>query len=204
MCSPPLGESAEPAFERRKIKSILLLTTLCIRFAHRQTPDRHTKRTRIISVIYSPTRDQTEKNQRTNNHHSHVFLNRNIRVSHPYASPDGHGTTPSAKWQRWSALRPPEPPCGLRPRAIPMILPDQRISGTQKQYQTFKMIPFPRSFTTVSQPPQIQNNAEAQDHTVRRTAAQQRLPINRHTLTRCLNRLPSILEPANFLYSLIR
>jgi len=47
------------------------------------------------------------------------------------------------------------------------------------------MIPFPHSFTIANPPPQIQNNAEAHDHTVRRTAAQQRLPINRHTLTRC-------------------
>ena len=61
----------------KQIKSILLLTILCSLFAHRQTPNRHTKQTRIISVIYSPTEDQTEKTKRPNNHHNHVFLNTN-------------------------------------------------------------------------------------------------------------------------------
>jgi hypothetical protein len=44
-----------------------------------------------------------------------------------------------------------------------MILPNQRIPGTQKQYHAFKRIPFPHSFTTANPPPQIHNNAEAHD-----------------------------------------
>ena len=40
-----------------KIKSILLLSTLCLIFALRETPDLNTKRTRMTSVIYSPIED---------------------------------------------------------------------------------------------------------------------------------------------------
>ena len=106
-CAPhPWGKAQNRPSKGGKIKSILLLTTLCNLFAHRQTPDRHAKWIRIISVIYSPTGDQTEKNKRTNNHHNHVFCNTNQRDSHPYASPEGPGTTPSAESQRWSAARP--------------------------------------------------------------------------------------------------
>ena len=103
----PWGKAQNRPSKGGKIKSILLLITLCSLFAHRQTPDIHTKRTRIISVIYLPIRDQPEKNKRTNNHHNHVFLNTNQRDSHPYASPEGPRTTPSAKCRRWSAVRPP-------------------------------------------------------------------------------------------------
>ena len=107
-CAPhTCGKAQNRPSKGKKTKSILLLTILCSLFAHRQTPDRHTKQTRIISVIFSPTRDQTEKTKRTNNHHNLVFFNTNQRDSHPYASPEGHGTTPSAKRQRWSAVRPP-------------------------------------------------------------------------------------------------
>jgi hypothetical protein len=135
------------------------------------TRNGHTKRTRIISVIYSPTGDQTEKNKRTNNHHNHVFLNTNQRDSHPYASPKGHGTTPSAKCQRWSAVSPPGAAMRLTASRQSYDITRPKISRHTKQYQTFKMIPFPHSFTNANPPPQIQNNAEAQDHTVRHTAA---------------------------------
>ena len=99
---------------------------------------------------------------------------------------------------------PPEPPCGLQPRASPMIFPYQRIPGTQNQYQTSKIMISPHFFVTVNPPPQIQKNAGSQDRTVRRTAAQQRLPINWHALAHCLNRLPSTFGPANFPLSLIQ
>jgi hypothetical protein len=98
MCSPPLGESAEPAFKRRKIKSILMFSTICNLLVLLETIDLNTKQTRITSVIYPPFSDQTETNKNKTKHHINtVFLNTKPWVSTPYASPEGSGATPLEK-----------------------------------------------------------------------------------------------------------
>jgi hypothetical protein len=85
---PPRGE---------KIKSILLLFTLCDLFAHRHTPDIYTKQTRTSSVIHPPFADQTKMHKTEKQHQDTVFFYSATRGSHPYALFEGHGTTPSEK-----------------------------------------------------------------------------------------------------------
>ena len=89
-----------------KIKSILLLFIMCSLFVHRQSPNSHTKKARITSVIYSPSEDQTETNKNKKQHHNTVFLNTITWGTLPYASPEGHGTTPFEECQRWSTIGP--------------------------------------------------------------------------------------------------
>jgi len=103
---PYLGESAEPAFKRRKIKSILLLFILCDLCAHRYVPNTHTKWTHTTSVIFYTLKDPTETGKNKINMHHRVFLNTHTRDSHPTASPEGLGTTPSEKCQWWSDTGP--------------------------------------------------------------------------------------------------
>jgi hypothetical protein len=74
---------------------------MCNFFALRETLDLLTKQTRITRVIYSPTGDQTETNKNKKTHHNTVFFNNKPWDSLPFASPEGHGTTPSEKCQRW-------------------------------------------------------------------------------------------------------
>ena len=83
-----------------------MLFTLCDLFAHRYTPDRQTKLTRMTSVFYSTLKDPTETGQNKTNMHHRVFLNTHTRDSHPTASPEGPRTTPSEKCQRWFNARP--------------------------------------------------------------------------------------------------
>jgi len=89
-----------------KIKSILLLFTLCDFFAHRHTPDIYTKQTRTPSVIYPPFADQTKMHKTAKQHHNTVFFITTAWGSYPYASPEGPRTTPSEKCQRWSTVGP--------------------------------------------------------------------------------------------------
>ena len=102
-CSPhPWGKAQNRPSKGEKIKSILLLSTLCSFFALRDTPNL----TRMTSVIYSPTEDQKETTKNKNNHHKPVFFNTNKRDSYPYASPEKLGTTPFGKYQRRSTVGP--------------------------------------------------------------------------------------------------
>ena len=200
----PGGESAEPAFERRKNEKHFTPYYHVQSFAYRQTQDKHTKQIRIISMIYSPTRDHAEKTKRTNNHHIHVFLNTNQRDLHPCASPVGLGTTPSAKCQRWFAVRPPGAAMRLTASRQPYDITRPKYSRHAKPMPDLQNNYPPRSFATANPPPQIQKNAEEQDRTARRTAAQQRLPIIWHALAHCLNRIPSTLAPAKLPLFLIQ
>jgi hypothetical protein len=88
------------------MKIILLLFTLCDLFAHRYTPETHTKWTRKTSVIYSTLKNLTKTGKNKTKLHHRVFLNTRTRDSYPTASPEGHGTTPSEKCLRWSDTRP--------------------------------------------------------------------------------------------------
>ena len=122
-------ESAEP--KGGKKLSILLLSTLCINFALRETPDLITKQTRTTSVICSPTKDLPETTKNKNNHHNPVFLNTNKRDPYSYASPEGHGTTPSEKCQRWSTVR----PLGADMRLTALRQPSKNISRPKQSRQ---------------------------------------------------------------------
>ena len=103
MCSPPLGESAEPASKKAEKKAFYCFSPWVIFFAHRHILDTHTKRARTSSVIYPPFADQTKTHINEKQHHNTVFLNTTAWDSHPHASPEGPGTTPSKKCQRWSS-----------------------------------------------------------------------------------------------------
>jgi len=93
--------------KREKMKSILLLSTLCsLLFAFRETPDLQTKHARTTSVIYPPSTYQSETNKTKKKHHNTVFLNTKPWDSTPYASLEGSGTTLSEKCQRWPNTRP--------------------------------------------------------------------------------------------------
>ena len=105
-CAPhPWAKAQSRPSNGKKIKSILLLFSLCTLFAPRVTPDSITKRTRTLSVIFPPQEAQTELNKYKTKHHNPVFLNTTAWDSHPHASPEGLGTTPSAGSQRRSAAR---------------------------------------------------------------------------------------------------
>ena len=79
---------------------------MCSIFALREIPDLNTKQTRITSVVYSTTEDQTATTENKKNHHKPVLLNTNKRDSCPYASPERPVTAPSGKCQRRSTVRP--------------------------------------------------------------------------------------------------
>ena len=79
---------------------------MCNFFAFRDTPDTHTKKKRKISVMYTTPKDQKETNKNKTNPHRVVFKNIKPWDSHPYASPEGHGTTPSGGHRRWPRTRP--------------------------------------------------------------------------------------------------
>ena len=102
----PWARAQNQPSKGEKIKSILLLSTLCNLFALRETPCLHTKHTRITGVIYPPSTDQTETNKNKIKHHNTVFLNTKPWDSTPYASPEGHGATPFEKCQQWPNTRP--------------------------------------------------------------------------------------------------
>ena len=57
-------------------------------------------------MIYPPLADQTTAHTRNKQHHNTVFFNTSAWGSHPYASPEEPGTTPSEICQRWSTERP--------------------------------------------------------------------------------------------------
>jgi hypothetical protein len=59
----------------KKKKKKKLLFTLCNLFDLRDTPDTHTNKTRTISVIYAPPKDQKETNKNKTNMHHDVFFN---------------------------------------------------------------------------------------------------------------------------------
>ena len=98
----PWARAQNQPSKGKKIKSILLLSTLCSFFAPQETLDLITKKTRIVSVIYSLTEDQAE----TKKKHNTVFFNTKLWDSHPFASPEGSGTIPSKTCERWSNTEP--------------------------------------------------------------------------------------------------
>ncbi len=152
MCSPSLGESAEPAFKRRKTKKHFTAFTLCNLFALRETPDLHAKRTHIISVIYPPSKDETETNKNKTNNHNTIFLILNHRIHILMYHPKGMGPPPLRNVSGGLIQSSSEPPCDLQPCASPpkIFLDNQRIPGTQKLHQTLKMILFPNSPVTAN------------------------------------------------------
>jgi hypothetical protein len=135
-CAPhPWARAQNRPSQAGKKKSILLLFILCDLFAHRYTPDTHTKWTHTTSVIYSTLKDPTETGKKTNLHHR-VFLNTQMWDSHPIASPEGLGTTPSEKCQQWSDARPLGAAMRLTAlRQSPPKIPYLRIPGTQNLHQ---------------------------------------------------------------------
>ncbi len=60
------------------------------------------KGTRITGVIYPPPTYHTKPNNNKANLHNTIFFYTKPWDSQPYASPEGLGTTPSKKYQRWS------------------------------------------------------------------------------------------------------
>jgi hypothetical protein len=70
----------------------------------------------MTSVIYSLTEAQTKTHINDKHHHNTVFFNTTAWGSHPHASPEGHGTTPSEKCQRWSTAGPLG--AAMRPTAL--------------------------------------------------------------------------------------
>ncbi len=94
MCSPPLGESAEPALERRIntkhstafLPMQLFCTPTCTGHTHETT--------RTTSVIYyHQTYEYSNKQNQKPTHH-YVFLNTDKWDSHPDASPEGARRAP--------------------------------------------------------------------------------------------------------------
>ena len=141
ICAPhPWARAQSRPSNGDKIKSILLLSSLCSIFALREIPDLLTKQTRIISVVYSKTEDQTASTENKKNHHNHVLLNTNERDSSPYASPERPVTAPSGKCQRRLTVGPlgaamrltamrqpyesPRPKNPRQPKAIPGLTND--------------------------------------------------------------------------------
>ena len=122
-----------------KIKSILLLFTMYNLLAHRHTEDRHTKWTRITCVIYSTPKDPTDMGETSINLHHRVFLNTQTWDSHPNASPEGPGTSPSEKYQRWPNTR----PLGAAMRLTALRKSPTDISKQQKNSKHLKIIPEP-------------------------------------------------------------
>jgi hypothetical protein len=59
-------------------------------------------------VIYSPLAYQIETHKYKPKHHNTVLFNTITWDPHPYASPEGLGTTPSEQYQRWSTEGPLE------------------------------------------------------------------------------------------------
>jgi hypothetical protein len=55
----------------------------------------------MTSVIYSTPNDPTEKKDNSTNQHYDVFFNTKPWDLHPYALPEGHGTTPFEGYQWW-------------------------------------------------------------------------------------------------------
>jgi len=126
---PPRGE---------KIKSILLLFTLCDLFAHRHTLDIYTTQTRTSSVIYAPFADQTKMHKTEKQHHNTIFFNTTAWGSHPYASPEGPRTTPSKKRQRWATVG----PLGAAMRLTALRQPPKDVSGPKNpRHMKRKSIP---------------------------------------------------------------
>jgi hypothetical protein len=78
---------------------------MCIFFAPRDTPDTHTKETRITSVVSVTQNDPTVTGVNKKYLHHKVFSNTKTWDLHPYASPEGPGTPPSENCQGWSTAR---------------------------------------------------------------------------------------------------
>jgi hypothetical protein len=57
-------------------------------------------------VVYPPLADHTEKIKSKTKQHNPVFLYTTTWGSHPHASPEGPGTTPSEKCHGWSTTGP--------------------------------------------------------------------------------------------------
>ena len=79
---------------------------MCNLYAARDTPDSLPKCTRNPRVIYPPSKDQTETRENKINLHHNVFTNTKPWDSHPYVSPEGHGTTLFEGYQRWPKMVP--------------------------------------------------------------------------------------------------
>jgi len=71
--------------------------------------------------------------------HNTVFFNAKSWDSHPYASPKGHGTTPSEKYHRWSNTRPLE----AAMRLTALRFPPNDISRHPKNSGHLKTTPKP-------------------------------------------------------------
>ena len=123
-----------------KTNNILLV------FAHRDTPDTYTKGTRNQSVIYPPPKDQKETNKNKINSYHYVFLNTKPSDLHPYASPEGLGTTPFEGYQRWPKTR----PRGAAMRLTALRQPPTGYHGTQRNPGTLKQIRNTQTFFTPS------------------------------------------------------
>ena len=72
----------------------------------RDTRPKHETNTQHKRDLFAKRRTNRKGKKNKNNHHNPVFFHTNKRDSYPYASPEGHGTTPSKMCQRWSAVRP--------------------------------------------------------------------------------------------------
>ncbi len=94
MYSPSLGESAEPAFERRNNKKHFTDFKLVLLVAPRDMPDLPTKETRKQTVIYPRQTNKVSNEQSKKPTHHGVFFNTKNLDLNPYASPEGAGRTP--------------------------------------------------------------------------------------------------------------
>ena len=83
------------------IKSILMLSIMCMFLKHRNSPDTPTKLTRATRVIYSTSHDSKKTKQNKTNLHHDVFINTKPWDSHPTASHEGDGTTHFVGYHRY-------------------------------------------------------------------------------------------------------
>ncbi len=117
ICTPhPWARAQSQPSKGKKINGILLLFTLCSLFAPREPPDIITKQTRTVSVIFPPYAYQTETHKNKITHYNPVFLYTTAWGSHPHASLEGLGTTPSGKCLGGSTPGPLG--AAMRPKAL--------------------------------------------------------------------------------------
>ena len=183
MCSPPLGTSAVPASQRRKNKKHFTafhpVHPSCTPTYTRYTHEKDTQQ----SVIYPPLADQTKTHKNAKQHHNTVFFNTTAWVSHPHASPEGHGTTPSDKYQGWPTAGPLEAAMWLTALRQPKDISEPKNYKKKDKNQTPLMIYTPSSFKTAILSLQKPENATTRECTPSRTAAQYKSPVNMPALT---------------------
>ena len=92
-------------------------------------------------MIYSPLKDHTETNKNKTNLHNIVSLNTKPWDSHPYASPEGPGTTPYEKYQSWSNTG----PLGAAMRLTSVRQSPKDISRHPKNSGNLKTTPEPQN-----------------------------------------------------------